>query len=400
MEKIKNPIIALFDLDGVLIQPGGYRAAVAATVNYFSQKMGLGEQAPNEDDLAFLEANGITSEWDMVPICLVVLIQKAIQVANVVLPDCSIEDLMLLVRALGISIDVNYRSEIRQMLPFLIKPSIPPSEGLLNAIQAGKIFPGYQNAAFIRDLLGNTRQITDSKTLRVFQNFILGDRGFVDAYSLIPEFETQSFLRMNDVCLLSEESQRILYKLISDSMIRPAVITVRPSLPPAGVDDLLNDYSPEAEMAIQLTGLDGIPVVGFGTIQFLARKIGTSPDSLIKPSPVQALTAIMAAFGETMIRSLEWAAANSIDGGDHQDASQLPSRFTLNIFEDSAKGIQACQQAAFILRQKGCEATVKAWGIARNQDKIKALEAVGAQVFPDVNQAIQAAFSSILGSFS
>jgi hypothetical protein len=399
MEK-RTSMVALFDLDGVLIQPGGYRAAVTATVNYFSQKMGLGQQAPNEDDLALLEANGITSEWDMVPICLVVLIEKASQAANAVFPDCSFEDLILLVRTLAISIDVNYRSEIRQMLPFLMKPSISPSEGLLDAIQAGKIYPGFQKAAFIRDLMGNTRHISDSKTLRVFQNYILGDRGFIEAYSLIPEFETHSYLRLNDVCLLSDENQRMLNRLISDSVIKLAVITARPSLPPAGAHDLLNDYSPEAEMAIKLTGLDGIPVVGFGTLQFLARKIGVLPDSLIKPSPIQALTAIKAAFGETMIRSLEWAAANGITGGDHQGASHLPSKFTLHIFEDSPIGIHSCQQAAFILKQKGCEVTVKAWGIARNPDKIKALEAVKAEVFPDVNQAIQAAFSNSLDSFS
>jgi hypothetical protein len=266
----------------------------------------------------------------------------------------------------------------------------------LDAIQIGSIFPGFQKATFIRDLLGYTRQITVSKTLRVFQNFILGDQGFVEAYSLAPKFESQSYLQMNDVCLLSEGNQRMLTRLISESVINPAVITARPSLPPTGANDLLNDYSPEAEMAIKLTGLDGIPVVGFGTIQFLARKIGVIPDSLIKPSPVQALAAISAAFGESMDKSLDWAAANGIAGCDGREASHIPGRFSLHIFEDSPIGIQASQQAAFILRQKGFEITVKAWGIAQNPDKIKTLEAIGAEVYPDVNLAVQAAFQLLI----
>jgi len=33
----------LFDLDGVLICPGGYRAALKATVNHFTRAMGLGD---------------------------------------------------------------------------------------------------------------------------------------------------------------------------------------------------------------------------------------------------------------------------------------------------------------------------------------------------------------------
>jgi hypothetical protein len=158
------------------------------------------------------------------------------------------------------------------------------------------------------------------------------------------------------------------------------------------MQDAGNDYSPEAELAMSLTGLSGIPVVGFGTIQFLGGKLRVLPDSLIKPSPVQALAGIAAACGEGMGKALDWAAAMVYEDGNCQAEQIIPVRFTLHIFEDSAIGIKACQGAADILRRHGIEATVKAWGIARNLDKIKALEAAGARIYPDVNEAIAEAF--------
>ena len=32
---------SLFDIDGVLVEPSGYRAAVQATLHYFTRRMGL-----------------------------------------------------------------------------------------------------------------------------------------------------------------------------------------------------------------------------------------------------------------------------------------------------------------------------------------------------------------------
>src|ERR1051326_5292118 len=58
--------IILLDVDGVLVQPGGYRAALRATVNHF-----IGSQFDiQEEILTELEKHGISSEWDMVPLLL------------------------------------------------------------------------------------------------------------------------------------------------------------------------------------------------------------------------------------------------------------------------------------------------------------------------------------------
>src|SRR3990172_3583121 len=65
--------VLLLDIDGVLVRPGGYRAALHATLNYFVNLMGLPHFEFPEEKLAALERRGITSEWDMVPLLLGVL---------------------------------------------------------------------------------------------------------------------------------------------------------------------------------------------------------------------------------------------------------------------------------------------------------------------------------------
>ncbi len=385
------PAIILFDLDGVLIQPGGYRAAVKKTVNYFSQKLGLGDQIPKEEDLAFFEANGVTSEWDMVPICAAILVDLASRAGGTDFTGCSLDDVGRLIREKGIKIRADYRAEIERIIPFLNRAEVPAAENLLTAVQAGNVFEGRSSAPYLTELLGDTRHVERSETLRVFQSMILGDEGFAAAYGFQAGFESESYLKKYDKSSLTLENQKRLQHVISNGTIKAAVITARPSLAPDGMRDVANDYSPEAEMAVGLTGLRGIPLVGYGTLQFLAGRIGAMADSLVKPSPVQALAAIAAACGEEMVSALDWAAEMAQGGRNQIVNGKIPARFTLHIFEDSAIGIRACQRAVVILKQVQIEATVKAWGIARNLDKIKTLESVGAKVFPDVNLALEEA---------
>ena len=58
--------IILLDIDGVLVYPGGYRAALRATVNHFIDPT----LEIDEETLTELERRGIASEWDMAPLLL------------------------------------------------------------------------------------------------------------------------------------------------------------------------------------------------------------------------------------------------------------------------------------------------------------------------------------------
>ena len=57
--------IILLDIDGVLVQPGGYRAALRATVKRF-----IGDYVIEEELPVSMEKRGISSEWDMSPLII------------------------------------------------------------------------------------------------------------------------------------------------------------------------------------------------------------------------------------------------------------------------------------------------------------------------------------------
>ena len=79
----------LFDIDGVLINPSGYRKAVHDTTNYFLNKLGFSKITINEEIITTFESIGITSEWDIVPLYLLIIIELSL-IQNQ--PDNSLEN--------------------------------------------------------------------------------------------------------------------------------------------------------------------------------------------------------------------------------------------------------------------------------------------------------------------
>ncbi len=75
-----------------------------------------------------------------------------------------------------------------------------------------------------------------------------------------------------------------------------AAITNRPSYPPKEVTKNMLGYPPEAEMALELNGLEHIPLIGFGRLRYVAEQLGRDTEELIKPSPVHILSAILTAI--------------------------------------------------------------------------------------------------------
>ena len=67
---------------------------------------------------------------------------------------------------------------------------------------------------------------------------------------------------------------------------------------------------PEAELARELIGFDyTVPLIAGGRVQWLALQHGKGAGDYIKPSPVQALAAIGAAFSNEELPALHAAAA-------------------------------------------------------------------------------------------
>ena len=68
-----KPKILLLDIDGVLVQPAGYRMATEATCQYFLEKGGITNSISYTEIYSLFEAQRVTSEWDMVPLTLLMV---------------------------------------------------------------------------------------------------------------------------------------------------------------------------------------------------------------------------------------------------------------------------------------------------------------------------------------
>ena len=60
--------ILLFDMDGILLEPGGYRQSMKASVRRISLALGMAAFELSSDQIAHFEALTITNEWDTLAI--------------------------------------------------------------------------------------------------------------------------------------------------------------------------------------------------------------------------------------------------------------------------------------------------------------------------------------------
>jgi hypothetical protein len=335
--------IILLDIDGVLVQPGGYRAALRATVHYF---LDPGFEV-EENLLAGLEKRGISSEWDMVPLIIA-------SYWNSFLLQCPTPNLPDDVFTAATKIQTT-----RPTSPIQI--SIPEFDLVAGQYPAEAAFHAGCFASIPielrRKLLTQTRDIHASATMKIFQHFTLGSETFSKTYGLPAEFETKSFLLIHDQSNINEEIRSRLrqYHL--------AAFTARPSASPAEVTGSIVGYAPEAELALELVKLQNIPLIAFGRLEYLASQHGLDPARLVKPSPVQALAAILAAWTREEWMSLQAANHWHKTGEIGETFKQLPQKFELMVVEDTMGGIYSVQAATKILQEAGFDITLRAIGI-------------------------------------
>jgi phosphoglycolate phosphatase-like HAD superfamily hydrolase len=332
--------VILLDVDGVLVSPGGYRAALHATLNYFAGLMGAPHFDFHEEKIAELEKRGIFSEWDMVPVLLGAAWNDILaKVGNENLPS----DLKSAAIEIGRRMN-GYMPRDLIIPDFEILPNVYPTE---SALQHG-CFPHLPDE-LRRNLLHDSRNVHFSQTTRLFQHFSLGSRVFSEAYNLPAEVETESFLQTRDTSNLTNET---LAKLLQPH-IHLASITARPSAPPKDVTTSHIGYAPEAEAALELVGLADIPLIGYGRLEYYEKQFGVAAASLLKPSPVQSLAAVAAAFTGAEWSSIQAAAEWQATGRLNSIFSSLPREFELIVVEDTMGGIRSAQAAGAVLIQNG-----------------------------------------------
>jgi len=339
--------IYLFDMDAVLLYPGGYRAALMATVNYFSREMGLGDCAPTMHEIEVFESVGITSEWDSAPICIATLMLNGKRV--------DYAELVRRVSAETRSGEVPAEAAYR----VVISPS-PPSP-----------LPQGEGGLLLEDILLRSRDINRSRVLQVFQQFTLGDH-YEATYGLKRTFEDG-----HGSLLLKHDCKAIM----SSVPERSAIYTARPSKPPRDVPMQIG-YAPEAELGAELVGLGHLPLIGFGRLQWLAERVGGHGEHFIKPSPVHALAAIGAAFGFAESESLLMAEA--LARGESNTRLKELRGVRVTVFEDSATSIQGVRQAVNLIGGQ-CVGI----GISSGGPKLEKLVKISDRVYPNIDEALQ-----------
>ncbi len=329
--------VFLFDIDGVLVQPGGYRRAVQATLDYFTRRMGLDGQVLSEETIATFEANNITSEWDIVPLCLAATLDglqalyPEVRLPAELAPACDA------LRARGVSAPrVDFQALARR-LGAAFQQELTFSDLALILSQPGSQdppFPHLQGNPLLHSLLDGTREVSTSLTTRTFQQFVLGSELYQAMFALPFEIgvDGASYLRLYDRPALDVGLREKLLGLWRSGRIHLAVYTLRPSSLRSETPARTLPYCPEADIALQASGLDGLPLVGFGQVHRLAELSGAPPRHFVKPSPVQALGAIGAAVCRDEMQAM-LAARAWVDQGDSAFFERLPP-LDVHIFEE------------------------------------------------------------------
>lgn len=364
--------IILLDIDGVLVQPGGYRAALRATVKRF-----IGEYVIEEDAPVSMEKRGISSEWDMSPLIIAAYWEDVLSRQ----PMENLSDDPVLA---GEQIQRQRKAEEPKHLAI---PAFDLMDGQypVDAAYAAGCFASIPSE-LRKNLMTESRDVYKSHTFRTFQHFTLGSETFESTYQLSAEFDAESSLLAVDRSNISDEIRGRLNH--PDHHL--AAFTARPSGIPVGINESSLGYAPEAELALDLVGMNDIPLMAFGKLEYIAAQHGLMPSTLVKPSPFQALAATLAAWTGDELSALHAAYDWHRAGKLNSKFTKLPKTFELIVVEDTMGGIRSVRTAGEIFRQAGFDVTVRTLGLTSGiSAKAAAFDAAAVPHFENWEQLIK-----------
>ncbi len=404
--------IWLFDIDGVLVRAGGYRAAMRATINHFSNRMGMGERAPDDDDIEFFEACGLINEWDSVPICVAWLLCETLRQSPHLEIGASFDSALAALQNAGAhDASIGYRPFVRRIADNRGQGEAP-SRTALRLLGADIVqLPLAESQlkaldAILAVLLEDADNVLTCPTTFVFQHFSLGSHLFARTFNLPPAFDSESLLTQYDQPQLTPEWHDRVLTWINQRELYATIFTARPSAPPRDMPlptaqtgegqsprpIPYGAYAPEAELAVEMVGLTNLPLIGYGRLQWLGLQIGREPEELVKPSPLQALAAIGAAVSGLEVESL-LAAHQLVSSGRLAGplAELAGATVDVSVFEDTFGGIRAVREAAGLLSESGVQATAHAYGVAASEEKLQVMARLGAPAYRTFSLALEAA---------
>jgi hypothetical protein len=353
-------MLVLLDLDGTLINDRGYRAAIDATVLLYAQQHDLPQHAPSDDDVHLLHAHGYSNEWDSVAF-LAGILHHAKQRNIATRPD--------------------YQWWIRQTAGLAGLPNERACDVLLRE-SPESLHP------LIHALLDNVTDVENTPTTRLFAEMILGSDLFSEHYALRASLKVASLLETLDEPLINIEDRALILAR------RSCIFTARPSLPPGhrlptSMDAELSDavHPPEAEIGLKLLGLEHLPMIALGHVQWLADIHNERVYDLTKPAPVQALAAMLTASGINEHLALHCAYALWKSNTFTPEYQRLHGE-QVYVFEDNAAGVRACHDAAGLLKTHRVTVNVHGMGVARAEAKRQALAPWCDHVFDKTSDAL------------
>ncbi len=410
--------ILLLDVDSVLVRPGGYRAALIATINYLIDQAGLPGLAPDETTLAFCESQGITNEWDMTPIILGIILEAFLsQFPQAVLAEDWEETAGIIRQYHAHPGPIDFNGPIASIAAW-IEPGKSISKTIFERrsrnvelapfrlLSRQPLFPG---------LFSNNEDVRHSITTELLQNFVLGSDIYFQTYATPSRVKAPSYLKEFDLPQLSGETRQAIELMTLEGRIAPVIYTARPSLPPPGTGYSQTGFAPEAEMAVELVELQAYPLIAYGRLLYLAQMLQISTDVLAKPSPFQALAAFLAAeVGDektALLLAVEicklsgWVfpgeiVDNSTEPGLKEALEPILARMRaagriVHVVEDSPVGIQAGKQACEMLSGLNVPIEFHSWGISEDKAKQEALRKLGATIYTKTDDALKAILQQV-----
>ncbi len=323
----------IFDMDGVLLAPRGYHRALQETVRLGAEELGYPNTTLTDEHIAQFEGLGISSEW-----------------------HSSAASLSML--AFGGELSLGRLFELLKRQPV----QIPARIRLERAVT---------------EITGDAQRIRESETIqsssfKIFQELILGSADFERIYGIESSLNVESYLLQFDKSLLETSTRERLLAWLEHSEHGCVVMTNRPS-----------SEMPDAEYGLRLVGLEGLPLVGNNDIAWLATQVGGETADFLKPNAAHALAALLTSTGQSLQESL--FGAYGLLNGAGVDGLAVGE---IVVFEDTPGGLISVGAMGEILQEKGLPVQVRKIGIAPSAVKAEFLRAQGAEVFDDVNCAL------------
>jgi hypothetical protein len=356
--------ILLFDMDGVLLEPNGYHRALQETVRLAALSRGFSNVHLSGDLIAQFESLGISNEWHSSALTMALLLlekqKRGAANINLVPMDLDFHGLFDAVAAQPLE------------NPALVR-AIAAITQLANK--------GGVDSSLVTEMVENAESISRSLTMTFFQELILGSDTYEKTYQKPPQLHTDSYLRLYDVPLISKKNAAKLLQWAGNPERGAAIMTNRPS------NTLLGGAgTPEAEMGAALVGLEDLPRVGSGEMDWLAGQIGRKAGEIAKPAWQHALAAILSGGEWPVEKSLRYVGKKPSDWR-RADLNFLHGN-TITVFEDTPGGIISTQEAKNILDDIGIQIVLRNIGISTDDSKRAALHALGADVYPSINHAL------------